>query len=128
MSARRPIVPPSRGELLDAAWQVAQIYRDYGGYGGSEAEASRALARRCRGCSLRRCRNAFRKAVDLYNAAYEVVDRHAPELWRQRGVASGKEWGDLRACEAEIAERFRAFRASTRRGAVAWVWFWHHLK
>jgi hypothetical protein len=116
----------SRRDLLDAAGEVARSYRAHGAY-GSEAKAHRALARRRPGFTARQYENAFRKAVTLYDLAVELVGRHADALLRQTDVAANR-FPDFRDLAGEIRSRCPGLRTSTYRGALAWVFFWHHLK
>lgn len=117
---------PTRGELLEAAWAVAARYRAHGAY-GSDGRACRALRRRCPGFTARQYHNAVRKAVGLYDVAVGLVARHAAALWRQTDVAANR-FPDFRELTGTVRRRCPGFRVSTCRAALAWVFFWHHLK
>jgi hypothetical protein len=116
----------SRSKLPDAAWEVAASYRTHDAY-GSESRACKALQRRCPGFTTPQYQNAFRKAVELYVTAVELVSRNAEALWRQTDVEANR-FPDFRDLVGEIRTCCPRFRVSTYLAALNWVFFWHHLK
>src|SRR3712207_5326452 len=122
MSAREAEATPSRGELLDVAFDVARRYIEFGEYGSKE-RACEALRRRCRGFSARQYANALDKAIRLLEVAVEVVGERAETLWR-RYRAQALRFDDV---TVEVKERCGGFRRSTYESAVGWVFFWRHL-
>ncbi len=123
---RDPTRPP-RGQLLDAALEVARNLRDNGTYGSSEAKAAKALSRRCPGFSARQYENAVRKALSLYDTAIEVVALNAMSLARQTNVAANQ-FPDFGNLAERVRERCPGFPLSTYEKALSWVFFWYHLK
>src|SRR5438067_1590008 len=99
----------SRGDLMDAAWQVAQQYRAY-----------EALARRCRGCTEGRYEIAFRQAVALYDAAVVLVAANAEALWEQTDFAKSL-FPDFARLIGKLRRRCPGFRADTYRAALSWI-------
>lgn len=116
----------SRGELLDAAWDVARNLRAYGRY-GAESVAHRALARRRPGFTPRKYANALRKGLALHDAAVAAVARRAAEWGRQTDVRAGR-FPDFRDAAGEARRHCPGFPAATYRAAVAWAYHWHHLR
>jgi hypothetical protein len=111
---------------LDAAWEVAKPFRAFGAY-GSEEQARAALRRRCRGLTEEQCGNALHKALGLYDTAVELVARDAAALWERTDVRTGRT-PDFLALPRELQRRCPGFRITTCRTALAWVFYWHHLK
>lgn len=116
----------TRGQFMEAAWQVAHQYRAHNAY-GSERKACAALQRRCPGFTERQYRNAFRKAVSLYDVAAELVADRAEVLLAQTDVRRNQ-WPDFSDFLAPIRKRCPGFRTSTYRSALVWALFWNHLK
>jgi hypothetical protein len=116
----------SRGELLDAAWEVARHLRAYDGY-GTEGKACRALHRRRPGFTDRQYRNAVRKGLALYDAAVGLVARHAESLHRQTDVRAGR-FPDFRDLAAQVRPSCPGFLAPTYRAALSWAFYWNHLR
>ena len=61
---------PTRGELLETAWEVVQRFRAHRRY-GSDAKACQALRRRRPGFTDRQYVNALRKGLSLFDMAVE---------------------------------------------------------
>src|SRR5262249_5330141 len=116
----------SRGDLLDAAWQVAQQHRAHHTY-GSESSACKALEGRCKGFSERQYQNAFRQAVALYDAAVVLVDANARALWEQTDVAKNQ-YPAFTPLVSRLRQTCPGFRVATYLAALSWVFFWRHLK
>jgi hypothetical protein len=115
-----------RGQLLGAAWEVAAHYRAHDGY-GSESKACKALQRRCSGFTARQYRNAFAKAVALYDGASDLLARHARELCRQTDVTANR-FPNFSGLTSKLRGRCPGFRVSAYQEALNWVFFWNHLK
>jgi hypothetical protein len=116
----------SRGDLLDAAWEVARNYRGHGRYGTAE-KACRALRGRRPGFTDRQYGNALRKALALVDASVEVVARHAAELHRQTDVRADKVPGFADQA-AEVRPGCPGFPAATYRAALLWAFYQYHLR
>jgi hypothetical protein len=116
----------SRGDLLHAAWQVAQQHRAHHTY-GSESRACKALQGRCKGFSERQYQNAFHQAVALYDAAVPLVAANARALWEQTDVAKNQ-YPDFTPLVSKLRKECPGFRVATYLAALSWVFFWHHLK
>jgi hypothetical protein len=123
MNARDAESTPSRGELLDVAFDVARRYIEFGEYGSKE-RARKALKRRCPGFSEGQYANALDKAVRLLEVSIEVVRERSEALW-QRYRAQALRFDDI---TGEVKVRCGGFRRSTYESAAGWVFFWHHLK
>ena len=116
----------TRGELLDAAWEVARRFRAHGGY-GSEPKACQALRRRRPGFTDRQYVNALRKGLALYDVAVEVVARDVGALLRQTDVGAER-FPDFRDLAREVRPRCPGFPAATYRAALTWVFYQFHLR
>lgn len=111
-------------ELLDVAFDVVRRYKDFDAY-GSEAKASQALKRRCPRYDPEQYVDAFQEAIQLFEAATEVVEANKDVLI--------KNWGclhdiDHRQIDEGLRARCPAFRESTRNLALGWILYWHYLK
>lgn len=116
----------TRAELLDAAWEVARLFRAHGRY-GSDAKASQALRRRRPGFTDRQYTNALRKGLALFDAAVELVARDVGLLLRQTDVRAERfpEFHDL---AGEARSRCPGFPAATYQTALSWVFYQYHLR
>lgn len=116
----------TRGELLDAAWEVARRLRAYGGY-GSEARACAALRRRRPGFTDRQYGNALRKGLALFDAAVELVARDARSLLRQTDVMAER-FPDFHELAGKVRSHCPGFPAAAYRAALSWVFYQYHLR
>lgn len=116
----------SRCALLDAAWQVAKLFRTYGTY-GTEAKAAQALRRRCPEVSARRRDNALGKAIALHDAAAAAVAADVRSLLGDTDVRAGR-FPDFRGPVGRVRLECRGFRAATYREAMSWVFYQYHLR
>jgi hypothetical protein len=116
----------SRGELLDAAWEVARNFRGYGQY-GSEEKACRALRGRRPAFTDRQYRNALRKGVALFEVAVAAVARHANELHRQTDVRAGV-FPDFTGLAVKVRPGCPGFPAATYQAALQWAFYQYHLR
>jgi hypothetical protein len=116
----------SRGNLLDAAWQVAKVFRTYGTYGTQE-KAAKALRRRCPAISTRRCDNALVKAIALHDAAATAVAADVQSLLDETDVLAGR-FPNYRRQVTRVRLECPGFYASTCREALSWVFYQCHLR
>ncbi len=118
--------PCSRGEFLDVAFDIVRRLKDFDSYGGSKQKACKAFARRCSGFTSTQYENALEKAILLYDAAEELVEKHKAELWQTYDKPEGLNVGNM--LYAELKKSCLGFKLSTYRSAISWLFFWHHLK
>ena len=108
----------------DAAFDVARRYREFDSY-GSQIRAIRALRRRCPGLSAEQAAYLFRRSLELWQAAVEVVAANADCLWQQFRADPDV---DLTRLDGERERWCPDVPLETWRSALGWIWFWHHLK
>jgi hypothetical protein len=116
----------TRGELLDAAWEVALQFRAHGGY-GSGVRARAALRRRRPGFTDRQYVNALRKGLALFDIAVELVARDARSLLRQMDVQAER-FPAFHDLAGEARSRCPGFPAATYPAALSWVFYQYHLR
>lgn len=122
-----PTTQPSRSELLDTAFDVVRRYRDFGDYGSKE-NACKAISRRCKGFSIKQCKNAFDKAALLYEAAERIVSANLKTIYEIEQRRGSNFIIHYELFQNEIRGQCPGFKLSTYRTALGWVLFWHHLK
>ena len=117
--------PPSRGDLLDAAFRTAVDYVDHRKY-DTEAGALKSLRRRCRGFTARQYEGALRRAVRLLDSVEEVIAPFDPPYDGYQAIEHG--WPAGEEAARALHQRFHGFRLDTCRSAIGWVLFWRHWK
>jgi uncharacterized protein (TIGR02996 family) len=121
LTALPRLTPPSRGTLLQIAWDVARRYRNYGAY-GNDRKACDALERRCRGFSADQYRAALRKALWLCVEAEDIVARNLGTLTAQT-VLDGLTFPDFRPFADDVRARAPGFQMSTYMYALGWAYY-----
>ncbi|MBT5020047.1 hypothetical protein N8590_00910 [bacterium] len=115
----------SRGEMLDVAATVAWRYSAYRSYHSDEAEAVKAIRRKCPSFTKKQCENAFQSGVKLYTRVKKLVKENADDLWKLY-----KEGDDsyTNLLDDQLRKEFPAYRVSTLRTMVGMNFYYWHMR
>jgi hypothetical protein len=115
----------SRGELLDVAFATAWRLRAYGSYGASRKNACRAIRKRCPGFTDTQCENALDKALTLYDAVHDLVERNSKAVWDEYHRVGNDV---AKMFDTDLRDRFPGFQLATFHYAVGMTFYYWHMR
>jgi hypothetical protein len=111
-------------ELWETAWDVARRYKAFNSY-GTKAKAVKALQRRCPYNGIAQCEDFFSSALNVYEAAFDVLSRDEVRVREETGNSLKL---NFQSYDEEFGRICPKAPKIIVHSALQWVWYWNHLR